>query len=1301
MGILTHLKEQKNKEARVKSKEIKFRGSLTSTLVWTLLFFAILPLVFMSSAAYLRTRTMIRELSLNQTQVVMTAQLNQSMQKVEEKETRLTVQVQDRRFSQELESAFHANRQSSTYAEIHDGILRRFASLNNVEDKPKFNQFFLLDPDGTIQIATNANWEGVLITDPAVLDNIQNDHASILTYNLVPLYPDQLILLTAIQYRTPSGSSIGTVVGVTEAEELMPILQSVKDLSPTSETYLFIPPSTLLGMDAKSGKFVVIKSSDAQLKAILPAFDKAMGEATSSPMATNYTAANGYNILAQTEWLPAVHAGVVLELHEDVIFAQLNSLAPFTLALLSLSLVGMGLIIWAGTNRVIKPLRALTGIAQKYAQGDWSQRAPVKTKDEIGLLAYSFNNMADDLSGLYHSLEQKVDERTRQIRTASEVAQSVIGATSLDELLNKTAAVLVERFSFYHAGIFLVDSTGKYATLSAAFSHAAQAMLARGHRLEVGSASIIGWVTANNQSRIVSDVVEDPIHLVNEFLPETRSEIGIPISIGNLVLGVLDVQSTQSNAFGPESSTIVMLQTLASQIASAIRNVELIETAQINVQEVERLYRSTHLIAETYSEESALEVTGKILKDSPYPYVILNVRTDGFEIQSYSAFSESKLNAAARDLQTGQGSESIIRHFLTSGPIITGPQTAHKLGFLTHFTQELGCQTAAFLPVKCNEHVKAIIMLGSINQALTTTSIQPYAQMTDLLSATLEKNASAKQTEQHLTEMGALAALSQITSASGNLESFYSALHEQVKVLIGDYSFMVALYDARTDTISIPFSYEDEKVSSIESFPLGQGLTSILLRTKQPLMLVEDTERESIKLGAKLAGRPARSWLGTPLLIQNRPIGALIIQDTEHEHAFTEDNLRFFTTLASQVAGVIYNVILLEESQSRAIQLQTAAEIARDISASQNLDELLLKAVNLIRDRFSFYYASVFLLDLPGEFAAIREATGEAGAQLKRNGYKIAVGSKSIIGYVASHGESLVVNDTARDATFLPNTLLPDTRAEATIPLKFGERILGVLDVQSTTAFSFAEDNLRSLQILADQLAIAVVNAELFAETQEHLSQHRLLHHITTATASGSTLEEALDSAVNGLQVSLGGDRVTILLTDEDKRHLEVKASVGYSEDAIKQIIQIGTGVTGWVGAHRRSLRLDDVREDSRYIQLSANTRSELAVPLVYRNELLGVLNVESEQLNAYTENDEEMLGTLGGSLAAIIANAQLLEQIRYQSERERLLFEVTNKIRRSSDIQTILMTTASELSRVIGARHTQIKIDLKNGNDK
>jgi GAF domain-containing protein len=304
-----------------------------------------------------------------------------------------------------------------------------------------------------------------------------------------------------------------------------------------------------------------------------------------------------------------------------------------------------------------------------------------------------------------------------------------------------------------------------------------------------------------------------------------------------------------------------------------------------------------------------------------------------------------------------------------------------------------------------------------------------------------------------------------------------------------------------------------------------------------------------------------------------------------------------------------------------------------------------------------------------------------------------------VVGFVAGRGERLIVNDTAKDATYLENPLLPGTRSEAALPLKVGERIVGVMDVQSTSIYAFHDDNVRTLQILADQLAVAVVNSELFAETQEHLSQHRLLHHITTSAASGSTLQEALRSAVTGLQVTLGGDRVAILLASPDGRTLEVQAAAGYSEDVMRMRIPSSTGITGWSASHRRSLRVDDVTQDPRYIEASANTRSELALPLIYHNEALGVLNVESEIVGAYSDSDEEMLATLGGSLAAIIANARLLEQLRAQAERERALFEITNKIRRAPDMRSILETTASELTRVVGARRTEIRVSAEERN--
>ncbi len=616
---------------------------------------------------------------------------------------------------------------------------------------------------------------------------------------------------------------------------------------------------------------------------------------------------------------------------------------------------------------------------------------------------------------------------------------------------------------------------------------------------------------------------------------------------------------------------------------------------------------------------------------------------------------------------------------------------------LATYPRQFDCESAAFIPVHHNDRLQGLVMVGArMGQAIPNGLIDAFRRAIRLAVNVTAKAGTSAETfanDRRARESRALSLLASNAATVSDLRTFYSSVHDQFRSVIGDYSFVIAQYDASTNSIGIPYLFEDGRFSSLDPFPLGEGLTSLLIRTKEPLLLVEDTEKRAIAMGAKISGKPAKSWMGVPLLARGEAIGAIIVQHLDKELAFNEDDLHFATSVANQIAGTIHNIRLLQASQQLALQFETAAEIARDISGSLNLDELLLKAVELIRSRFHFYHAAVLLKDLPGEYVVVREATGEAGAQLKRSGFKLQVGSRSIIGSVADKGEVLVANDVTRDSFYLAHPSLPDTKSEAAIPLKVGDRILGALDVQSDRAYAFSSDNLRILQILADQLAIAVINTELFAETQEHLAQHRLLHHITTTAASGTTLDDALRSAVNGLQVTLGGDRVAILLIDREKKNLEVKAAVGYSEDVYRSAIPIGSGITGWSALHRRPLRVNNVLLDSRYIEASSNTRSELAIPLMYRGELLGVLNVESEIVSAYAENDEELLGTLGGSLAAIIANARLLEQIRSQAERERVLFEITDKIRRTTDMQTIIATTASELARAVGASGARIKL--------
>src|SRR5215207_7105437 len=413
-----------------------------------------------------------------------------------------------------------------------------------------------------------------------------------------------------------------------------------------------------------------------------------------------------------------------------------------------------------------------------------------------------------------------------------------------------------------------------------------------------------------------------------------------------------------------------------------------------------------------------------------------------------------------------------MEKFFTDGTVHVDLETTSSLPPpLTAYPRQLGCKAAAYVPILQKGKLRGLVLIGAREgEEFNEDIVDAFEGTIRLTSNALELSDSSTQplNERQAAEVKSINLLASSTTNVDDLRSFYRLIHDQIRSVLGNYGFVIALYDQHTNSINIPYLYEDNSFTSLDSFPLGEGLTSILIRTREPLLLVEDTEKRAIAMGAKIAGKAAKSWLGVPLLARGEAIGAIIIQDLEREHSFDETDLRFMVSVANQVSGAIYNARLIDESKQTAVQFETAAEIARDISSSLDLDELLQKAVDLIRSRFNFYHASVFLKDLPGEFVVIREATGEAGAQLKRSGHKLAIGSKSVVGFVAGNGESLIVNDTTRDATYYANPLLPDTRAEAAIPLKVGERIVGVLDVQSTHVYAFAENNLRTLQILAD-----------------------------------------------------------------------------------------------------------------------------------------------------------------------------------------------------------------------------------------
>lgn len=273
-----------------------------------------------------------------------------------------------------------------------------------------------------------------------------------------------------------------------------------------------------------------------------------------------------------------------------------------------------GIVAMFGAQLLSAPIMRLTRTAQSISEGDLEAKAPAGSADEFGTLGSAFNMMTSQLHVLIDELEDRVKARTkeiedqnetlahraRQLQTVSDVARQIVSAQELEPLLASITQLISERFDFYHVGIFLLDEQKENAVLRAANSEGGQRMLARHHTLPIGRVGIVGYVTGTGEPRIATNVGEDAVFFNNPDLPNTRSEMALPLKVGDQIIGALDIQSTASNAFHPDD--VELFATLADQVAVAIFNNQLyIETASAldEAQKLHRQYLQSEWIEET------------------------------------------------------------------------------------------------------------------------------------------------------------------------------------------------------------------------------------------------------------------------------------------------------------------------------------------------------------------------------------------------------------------------------------------------------------------------------------------------------------------------------------------------------------------------------------------------------------------------------------------------------------------------------------------------------------------------------
>ena len=348
--------------------------------------------------------------------------------------------------------------------------------------------------------------------------------------------------------------------------------------------------------------------------------------------------------------------------------------------------------------------------------------------------------------------------------------------------------------------------------------------------------------------------------------------------------------------------------------------------------------------------------------------------------------------------------------------------------------------------------------------------------------------------------------------------------------------------------------------------------------------------------------------------------------------------------------------------ERRAIQLQAAADVGSTAARLRDLDELMRQVTRLISQRFGFYHVGIFLLDEQGEYAVLRAANSEGGQLMLARGHKLKVGQVGIVGYVSGTGKPRIALNVGEDSAFFNNPDLPATQSEMALPLIVGGKTLGALDIQSSQESAFTQEDITTLKVLADQIAIAIENARLFSENQIALESAQRAYGNISAEGWQRLLKEKLET-VGFVSLSEG-------------------QAVPVSENASPGFLKaIETG--------------QNVLE---------NDGTVLHLPVKIRGQSIGAIRMEKPAgSNPWTPEAISMADALSVQLSAALESARLYTEIRQRADREYLISEITSKLGSSIRLDSILRTAVEELGNVLGDSEIILQVgdQTQRGNER
>jgi GAF domain-containing protein/HAMP domain-containing protein len=644
-------------------------------------------------------------------------------------------------------------------------------------------------------------------------------------------------------------------------------------------------------------------------------------------------------------------------------------------------------------SRVLSsPLVSLTQAAEEVAAGDLDVRVSVERQDEVGKLAGAFNAMADRVQGLVGSLETIVAERTRDLELAAEVGHAVSQVRDEATLLAEAVEIIRSRFDLYYTQIYLVDDLGHNLVLKEGTGEVGRQLVARGHRLSIGPGSINGMVAAQKKAILVPDTAVSPIFFPNPLLPDTRSEMAVPLLVGDQVVGVLDLQSDKPH--GLTADVLPAFEALAGQLAVSVRNANLfteVVEARLELEAQAQLmahagwenylnavelreyigYRYEDGAVEGLSEPlAAVDVDGRSLETpvviSGEPIGAIRLETPPEEtiteddaqmiasvaqqvaqrIENLRLLGNAERYRAEAEMATRRLTHEGWRDYLATAdlahlgyrydnkevaPFDDMPEEGDQL-----VKQELTVsgEPMGYLAVADVDETDAETM------ELVTAVTQQLSAHIETLRLAAQTEGALAETEQQAQRLALLNEMSAEYGQAGTLDEVFIATARYTRrILGGDRAGMALLDDTGEKLTMLAIDSQTGAITSGEGLPvIGTAMGTAV--TEQRLLYLPDIEPGDHLDSKQRLEHGIHAALVAPLITPSGVLGAVSV-GSHRRHAFDADDENLLRQIASLLAVTIESRRLFGEAQARAQHEQLLRQVSSRVHAAIDAESVL------------------------------------------------------------------------------------------------------------------------------------------------------------------------------------------------------------------------------------------------------------------------------------------------------------------------------------------------------------------------